>query len=251
MTTNSSTNGSTATSALQPDLAEIRRAVNILFHPGGVHELRALETSSGTASGYYDNCDKLIFDAYRCSASTYYDGRGFKAGFRAKGVYLVGNPVKHQLLARSANELKLYVKKGDLTTDDDIDHRRWLFLDFDPKRVSGISSTDAEKALALERARAVQSYLLDRHWPPGILADSGNGFHLLYAINLPNDDASYQLIKSILAALGTRFSDEAVEIDASTVNASRLIKLHGSVSRKGSDMADRPWRVSRLLEVPQ
>jgi hypothetical protein len=98
---------------VEPDLAEIGRTVDILCEPGQVYELRALETlNSGTASGYYNDPDKLIADAYRCSAAVYHNGRGSVPGLKAKGVCIVLNPVKAQLFARSANELRQVCKEG-------------------------------------------------------------------------------------------------------------------------------------------
>jgi hypothetical protein len=46
------------------------------------------------------------------------------------------------LLARANNRVVEYAKHA--TRDDQIERRRWLLIDFDPVRPSGISSTDAE-----------------------------------------------------------------------------------------------------------
>ena len=41
--------------------------------------------------------------------------------------------------------------------------------------------------------------------PHPVVADSGNGGHLLYLVSLPNDDASTKLVKTVLEALAARF----------------------------------------------
>ena len=66
--------------------------------------------------------------------------------------------------------------------------RRWLLIDVDPERPSGISATDAEKAAAQKKAREIYRFLKERGWPEPVVADSGNGYHLLYRIDLPCDD---------------------------------------------------------------
>ena len=65
----------------------------------------------------------------------------------AKGVYITLNPVAPDLLARRSNRMAK-AETGELTSDQHITTREWLLVDADPVRVSGISSTDAEKAQA-------------------------------------------------------------------------------------------------------
>jgi hypothetical protein len=229
------------------DPAEIRRTVELVCQPGEVYELRALGTLKGTVSGYYDNLEALVFAAIACSEQVYTDERGhMRAGYHAEAVYLTLNPVKRDLFARSANELTLYAKHT--SGDAEIVRRQWLLIDADPKRPSGISSTDAEHALALARASEVQDYLTRSGWPAGILADSGNGAHLLYRVDLPNDDTSRDLLKRVIEALDLKFGDAAVGIDKKTFNAARICKLYGTVARKGSNVPDRPHRLASILD---
>jgi hypothetical protein len=54
----------------------------------------------------------------------------------------------------------------------------------------------------------------------------------------------------VLQALAARFDDERVKIDQKVANPARIWKLYGTVAAKGDHTADRPHRVSRLLEVP-
>jgi len=83
-----------------------------------------------------------------------------------------------------------------------------------------------------------------------VAGDSGNGAHLLYAVDLPNDAESLQLVKGVLESLSFKFSDERVKIDTSVCNASRISKLYGTTARKGDSTEARPHRPSRLLKVP-
>src|SRR5271154_6013238 len=86
---------------LQPDRAEIKRAIEIICEPGEVYELRALNTTKATISGYYDNRDKLAEDAWKLSGNP---------AFGAPGVYLTLNPVAPALLSRANNRLEPFCK---------------------------------------------------------------------------------------------------------------------------------------------
>jgi hypothetical protein len=83
------------------------------------------------------------------------------------------------------------------------------------------------------------------------MADSGNGYHLLYRVDLPNDRESLELVRGILEALAFRFDDDRVKVDTTTSNAARIWKLYGTTARKGDDTQERPHCVSRLLKVPE
>lgn len=165
----------------------------------------------------------------------------------AQGVYATLNPLNPDLLARRCNRVAR-AEAGDLTKDKDIVRRRWLLVDADPVRASGISATDAEKAEARAVADAVREFLRGRGWPDPILTDSGNGFHLLYRVDLPAEDGG--LVQRALAVLAARFDTDRAKIDRAVHNPSRICKVPFTWSRKGDPTADRPHRQARLIEVP-
>jgi hypothetical protein len=102
----------------------------------------------------------------------------------------------------------------------------------------------------LDKANEIRMFLKGLGWPDPILADSGNGGHLLYKIDLPNDEASRNLFRRCLEALDFLFSDENVSIDRSVHNASRIWKLYGTMACKGDNTPERPHRLAKILEVP-
>jgi hypothetical protein len=81
-------------------------------------------------------------------------------------------------------------------------------------------------------------------------ADSSNGAHLLYRVDLPNDKCAAGLLQRCLQALAFQFSNEEVAVDLTTYNAARICKLYGTLSCKGDSTPDRPHRLSRLLVTP-
>jgi hypothetical protein len=123
-------------------------------------------------------------------------------------------------------------------------------LDFDPVRPAGVSSTDEEHAAALARAQECKDWLASEGFPQPLLADSGNGGHLVNGLDLPNDDASRQLVENILKAVAGRFSDSKVKVDVSVFNAARISKVYGTLACKGDDIPERPHRLSSILEAP-
>jgi hypothetical protein len=157
--------------------------------------------------------------------------------------------VNPALLARSSNKYAVNVKIT--TSDQDITRRTWLPIDFDPVRPSGVSSTEAEHEAALKRAQQVRAWLREQGWSEPIYADSGNGAHLLYPIELLNDDASRDHVKSCLEVLDGLFSDEKVQVDTTTFNAARIWKMYGTLACKGESTTDRPHRLAQILEIPE
>jgi hypothetical protein len=223
---------------LRANPAEIKHALILLLcELGGVYELRALETKQRTMRGYFNDPVAMLRAAADLSDR-----------FTAAGVYLTINPVNPDLLARSANQIEGYAVRT--TSDAEILRRCWFALDLDPVRPAGISSTDEQHQAALAKGRAVRDALAAMWWPAPILGDSGNGAHLLFRIDLPNDNPSRDLIKLALEASAHLFEDGEVRLDRSVFNAARIWKVYGTVARKGTNLADRPHRLARILEVP-
>jgi P4 family phage/plasmid primase-like protien len=221
------------------DLADIERTARLMCVEGGVYELRCPKAGpyrNKTYSGYYDDPRAMVRDAMRCSGTV-------------PAVYMTLNPVNRALLGRAANRLN---QQADLTSaDKDALRRRRLLVDTDPIRPSGISSTEAELEAALGVSRAVWQYLQDRGWPAGLLAMSGNGGHVVHALDLPNDEESTQLLKRFLLALDAKFRlPGQVGVDTTVFNASRISKVYGTLAMKGDDIPERPHRICTILYAP-
>jgi hypothetical protein len=196
----------------------------LVIEPDSTAELRVLFEGKPPIVRHYKGSDvaRMARDAIRL-------GQG------AKGVYFVLNPLPAGW-------------SGGTAKDGDIVRRRWLLVDCDPKRTGTVSSTDAEKALAHEKVFEVATFLETLGWPNPVIADSGNGWHLLYRIDLPADDGG--LVARVLKALAARFSDDVVDVDTTVGNASRICKLYGTLAAKGENTSERPHRVSKIDSIP-
>ncbi|MCK8519070.1 hypothetical protein [Methanoculleus sp. 7T] len=202
-------------------------------------EVRAL-ADGATHSGYFDDYEALARAVEALDADP-----------AVAGIYVTLNAVNPALLARRANRIKMRLSRKDATTADaDTLRRRWLPVDIDPIRPSGVSSTDAEHDAALAAAERIAAYLAEQGFPEPLRADSGNGAHLLYRIDLPNDEAATELIKGALATLDALFSNDVVTVDTANYNAARIWKLYGTLSRKGDNTPERPHRRAKVLGVP-
>jgi len=218
------------------DCSEIQRGITLLFEPYDVVEVRIPKTRVGVVSGYFDDHSTMAA-AIHAADDTY----------RAGGVYYVLNRVDPALLGRAFNRLK---ERAEYTTaDNNILRRRWLPIDLDPVRPSGVSSSDEEHLAAIERARIIAD-AMPADWGRPTIADSGNGAHLLYRIDLTNDPEALVFVAGALAELDRRYSDGKVKVDVTSANAARIWKAYGTVARKGDSIPGRPHRLSRILEVP-
>ncbi|MEZ4621159.1 MAG: hypothetical protein R2867_37440 [Caldilineaceae bacterium] len=189
---------------------------------------------AGVDSGYFNDFAQLV------RAVTRYNRR-------AEGIYITLNPVHPALLARAANRIRSW---STLTTaDSDIPYRRWLPIDIDPIRPSGISSTDDEHELALQKADDIQRWLAGCGWPPPLFADSGNGAHLLYRIDMGNNDEVTRLVQRCLQAIAHQFDDQLVKVDVGNYNAARIWKLYYTLTAKGDSTQERPHRWSQIISA--
>ncbi len=218
---------------------QLRDAVALLAGAGQVVEVRAL-ADLNTHSGYFNDYEALVRQVEALGTDS-----------TIQGIYITLNEVNPALFSRRANRIKMRLGKKDSSTGDaDILRRRWLPIDIDPLRPSGVSSTDEEHTLALNKAEEIARWIAGLGFPEPIRADSGNGAHLLYRIDLPNDESATTLVKACLTTLDTLFSDDRVNVDTANFNAARIWKLYGTVSRKGDSTPERPHRRSCIISAP-
>jgi hypothetical protein len=212
---------------------DLERFIEVLWRPGDVREVR-IPGGRSVDSGYFDDPAALV------AAVQPLDG--------VENAYITVNPVDPSLLARSANRIR---SARSTTSDGQIIERRWLPIDIDPNRPSGISASEEEREAALEVTRQVWTYLNGLGWPEPMVALSGNGYWMFYPTELPNDTPSTKLVEGVLGHLSARFSSPIVSIDTTVSNASRIVALIGMLKVKGDATVDRPHRRSGLLRMPK
>ena len=217
-------------------------ALALLHEPGEVFEVRIFGVKgAGTVSGYFND------PALAAAAIAGYDGD-------AEGIYHTINPVDPALLERAPNRLREKVGKGGCTEDKNIICRRWLPVDVDFKRSPAKSNANEDELkAAMALGKQIRVHLeTELEWPASVKVASGNGAHLLYRIDLPKDDSSRSLCERVLKELAAHYGDPAgAHVDTSVHNAARIMKVPGTMVRKGPSSEERPYRRSRILGAPE
>lgn len=223
------------------DANEIIHALRLWFQAGDVFEVRVLDAVS--ADYRREHIESGYFDYEHISAVP----EALKRLLSFRGVYVTVNPVNPDLLARAVNRLRP-AGRNPTTADTDIVRRRWLLIDCDPRRASGVSSSNSEHESALAKAREIRDGLSSLGWADPIMTDSGNGAQLMYRIDLPADDG--ELVRRVIDEIA-KASSEQVAIDTSVHNPARIWRLPGTMNCKGDSIPERPHRMARILEEPQ
>ncbi|MCP4127756.1 MAG: hypothetical protein GY753_11915 [Gammaproteobacteria bacterium] len=209
----------------------------------------------GLVSGWYSNAGALANKAVDLGEGwpDYQTGETLKPS----SIYVTMNAVSPDLLGLSDN--RILVQKNR-TKDEHVSLYTNIFIDIDPKRLAGISSTEAEKQAAQIIVEQVKAFGKDElGWPDPMYADSGNGYHLVYKSFFNNNLENAKLLSELLSRLNRKFCTEPVFIDSKQIqinvdtqvfNPARLIKLHGTWARKGEPIPARPHRQSWPMSIP-
>jgi hypothetical protein len=210
-----------------PDLAEVQRALSVLADYMGSCALIRLPPVPGGFCVRSGNQVKELAE---------HVGRWTDAA----GVYYYVNPVADTATQKLTNE--------------DVLSRRWILVDIDRRKTADnekLSATEAEHEAARALTTDVVAWLQEEHdFPAPVIIDSGNGFHLLYRVDLANDQHSAALARAFLQALARKFNGDRGTIGKECHDAKRIAKLPGTWSRRGPDTPDRPHRMARLVDVP-
>lgn len=216
--------------------------MNFLYPTGAIAEIAALTRDENDeeimCSGYFPNDakghNKVIQEISRLEAI---------------GIYASLNPcIPDVVKDRSNNRIKRAYKR---TKDTEISSLRNILIDIDPVRDSGSSATEQEHDAAIRLAKKIRNELNALGFPPSLLVDSGNGAHIIIKSKLKNTEQNSLLIRAFLRELARRYDTDTVKIDTSVSNPSRLVKLPGTITRKGKNTTKRPHRLAKILKIPK
>lgn len=162
--------------------------------------------------------------------------------------FIEKNQLEQETIYTTFNEPnKLSEDSSKSLKDIDIITRKFILIDLDPKRPSGVSSTNEEKEASNHLKNKILDYLKGQKFVNMVEADSGNGYHILIPINEAATKESTETVKLFLKALAAKFNNDLVDVDTTVSNASRLTKLYGVIANKGENTVERPHRPSKLL----
>lgn len=207
-----------------------------IFHNEG--EITEIRSFGGTTfSGYYKDIDNAIRDIEMLESKP------------DQQIYFITNAIREDCYGRAQRE-RLIMKPKNTTNDEEIVGRKWIMIDLDPKRASGVNSSNQELEYAHKKAVAVYRFLRDNGFNEPVVCMSGNGYHLMYACRIGVSQETDLLIERFINALAMLFTDEHVDVDKKCKNRARLSKVYGTTAKKGANSDDRPWRTSYIVKAP-
>ena len=199
-------------------------------------EIRILDPETKRSySGYFTDIETILREIKR---------------YEKCNLYFTLNVIDPACYSREQHD-RISTRPKSTTSDMEILGRKWCLIDVDCEKPSDTNSTDAEKELAKGVVNEVYKFLRDEGFEKPIICDSANGYHLLYKQAMISNPQNTETMKNFLKVLDMYFSTDKVKIDCTTFNPSRICKLYGVISRKGSDTKERPQRESKILRVPQ
>lgn len=222
----------------------IADSVRLLIERESLTEVRALFTSpSGERycrNQYYfgKEADKLAKDVHALDQKT-----------DCIGIYLIPNPVDTKLAKLNTTHRKPFITKIPSSNKSHMLRRLWILIDCDSIRPGECSASEAERTAAFELADSVVATLSMFGFVSPIRCDSGNGCHILYAVDMPPDQQTEFSIKEMLGQLTVRVRQDGAKVDPVTWDSQRMVRLYGTKSRKGESTAERPWRTSGIVST--
>jgi hypothetical protein len=159
-------------------------------------------------------------------------------------IYINLHKIDPDLFGRVANRYQPHSKVR--YTSSEVIWRPRLVIDLDPKRLSGINSTDEELRAALDLAPKVADYVESEFGETPLVTASGNGAQLVVKIDEPPES---KLSELFLKHLDRKFSDARVTVDTSCHDLPRIVRLPGTLNCKGDSIEGRPRRYAQILGV--
>ena len=216
------------------DPQAIQRTADLLLEINGAVEVRAIYEEGPPVIGRFDNSDSLVHEIMRREVE------------RPPKIFIVN-------LHRPVEGIDCPNKFTGLTAirEDTIEGYSFILVDMDPDRPANTSSTQAQLDEAEEMCLDILQLLTEElSWPEPLITMSGNGFHLLFKVELPNSPEVKDLIHQVLLALAGKFNTKTCIVDTGNFDAARLWKLPGTMARKGEETAETPHRLTRFESFP-
>ena len=141
--------------------------LSLLHEPDEIIEIRSIDPKP-VISGYFRADSPAIAQEI--------------ARYPQRTFYQTMNRVKSACYAREQHE-RLVERPKETTSDSDIRGYQWILIDADPVRPSGVSASKEEKEAARRVAGMTMKKLMAMGFSEPIVADSGNGYHLLFRIS--------------------------------------------------------------------
>ena len=218
------------------NIEEIRKCLAFYMdgEPNAIHELFSIWAGGQTKKNVYSK-DINVFST---SAAILSDMVPQSVWFRV-------NAIKQALSDRITDKIGECYKS---TRDEDIICIRNVIIDCDSIRENkNIMATEEERKGAWQRLELACGWLKVQGWSEPMILSSGSGYAAIYKTNIL-DTALYgeavRLLYEKLNAMGA-------VVDTTCGNPARLYRVAGTWNRKGPNTPERPWRIARIISVPE
>ena len=199
-------------------------------------EVRFIGVDKTIRAAYFDMTDKGIKSAANMILLE-------QANPSWQGTYATVNPSLTIEFPRGS-----FISTG-LTKDENIlsGHCTFVLIDIDPVKKDPPSgqcnATVEERESALAAGDLINKKLEDLGLKATLTVSSGNGFHAFYPVSGITKAQHKQFLRFI-AKEWSRFAPpelyDKVKVDTSVFNASRIMRVPGTLGRKGGDVSTRP-----------
>jgi hypothetical protein len=206
----------------EPDGVAMMKSLDMMFEPTDVTELRAVYKGAETRIevGYFDHAHRIDLVA----AAEYHNRQH-------ADIYVRLNPVEARAVNAAPN--RLHLDAGKATVGTTTARRRWLMVELKVHHSTDAGVTEEQLDALRAWGVGVGKELRRLGWPRPIAAQGGNGFDLLYAIDLPNDTATNVLLKNALAGIASRVDDDNHFIGQSAFHPAQACRLYGTLAGTG------------------
>lgn len=215
--------------------ATIRQWYDIFKDNHELVEIRVIDpTKKRTYSGYFTDIETILREIKK------YDHCN---------LYYSLNVIDDACYSREQHD-KIVTTPKSTTSDNEVRARKWCMIDVDCEKPADTNSSDEEKDLAKQVVNNVYKFLRDEGFEKPVIIDSANGYHIMLKQAMIASPENTEIMKRFLQVLDMYFSTDRVKIDCATFNNSRICKIPGTFSRKGSSTKERPQRCSGFIRVP-
>lgn len=217
------------------DIPTIRQWWDVFKNDGFNVEFRLFQDNK-TYTGYFKDIEPALEDLQK---------------FPNAAIYATLNPCVDACWSMAQGGKIILAGKNPTTSDKAIEGRSYILIDLDPERVAGTNASDQEKEYARGMMRNIFRHLRNVGFHDPVVADSANGYHLYYKVQLANTSENTELVKRFLEVLSRYFSDDHCKVDTVVYNAARIVKVIGTSSAKGRNTPERPQRMSKFIYIPE
>lgn len=219
------------------NLKDIEAAVDFIMEDLGDNlvEMRLMSESNGKLIGFFNEREALIASAKKASGS-----------------FQVYVSLNHRRPTANKYEKSnhLFPAKRDFGgKNSDVDKIRKILIDIECRRGKEIPASAQEIDRAGLVTDQIAKCLFEKFSIECSKFLSGNGFHLIFRVNLKKNSETDGKIRKFLTDLGKKFDDADISIDTSVHDPARVCKLYGTMSVKGTASVDRPHRLAKVLKI--